>query len=467
MTDQKPLSQTDENQTAFHLWTEIKPWTFDAKAEPIVESLKHAPVLDSQEHLRAVALDADPEKRHLAAMAGLRIAEGCWNLKMPSIDLFDLCGRWTWLATRNGSIVAALHLVRSLIALAESERPTDNDESEGLFNQLLSMASLVFSHYLTDHLYPYTIGEFQQQLDTELRWRPMPDGPARVVIERWTLDRHDDRLKAYQALAEPIPLAGGDRDIDVIVGQLTAEFPWMIDAIERIADDLALCSLIPEHWLHIRPLLLVGPPGSGKSRFARRLAELIGTGFRIIGGSGSSDNRDLVGNARGWSNYQPGAIIRLMATCGAANPVVVIDELDKAGGSERNGDIRQTLLALLEPETSKRWYDECLQAHCDLSAVSWVATANSLTPISGPLRSRFSVVQVGLPSPKAVDAILDGMRCDIAGEFGLDPAVLPAIDPFARHGLTEAIGLGRSLREIRSALRRALAASVRNRRRNS
>ena len=193
------------------------------------------------------------------------------------------------------------------------------------------------------------------------------------------------------------------------------------------------------------------------------MAELIGTGYRVIGAGSSSDDRDLAGTAHGWRNHEPGAILRLMRTCGTANPIVLVDELDKAGGSERNGDVRQTLLAMLEPETARAWYDECLQAPCDISAVSWLATANELTPISAPLRSRFSIVQVALPGPDAIGAILDGMRRDIAAEHGLDPAALPQIDPLARRHLADAFGNGRSLRDIRTALRRALAATARRR----
>ena len=461
MTDSKPSTQSDSNQSAFQLWTRNHPWASDEKAKPIIESLKHAPVADSQEHLRAIALETDHEKWHVAAMAALRLAEGAWNLKLPSPEIYDICGKWTWLAVRNGSVAGALLLVRALIALAESGRPEGEDENDGSYTELLSMASRVFSDTLTDRLYPNTIADFPERLEAELRWRPRPDGPARVVIERWTIDRHDDRLNKYRILSEPVPLAGGDRDIDAFVRQLEAEFPWMAQVTERIADDFALCSLAAEPWLHFRPLLLVGPPGTGKSRFARRLAELIRTGYRVIGAGSSSDDRDLTGTSHGWSNREPGAIPRLMVTCGTANPVVLIDELDKSGGSEKNGDIRQTLLAMLEPETAKSWFDECLQASCDLSAVSWIATANSLEPISAPLRSRFSIARIGLPGPESITAILDGMRRDIAEELCLDQAVLPELDPLARRHLTEAIGHGRSLREIRSALRRALAATAR------
>ena len=347
------------------------------------------------------------------------------------------------------------------ILMTDSDRPEGEDENDGSYTELLSMASRVFSDNLTDRLYPNTIADFPERLEAELRWRPQPEGPSRVIIGKWTLDRFNDEFKSYRALAEPVPLAGGDKEIGAIVAGITTEFPWMIPAIERIADDLALCALAKEPWLRIRPLLLVGPPGTGKTRFAKRLAELIGTGFRVISAGSSSDDRDLAGTPHGWSNREPGAIPRLMVACGTANPVVLIDEIDKAGGSERNGDIRETLLGMLEPETARAWFDDCLQASCNLSAVSWLATANRLEPISAPLRSRFAIVEIGLPGAEDIEAILDSMRNDIAMELDLHRDALPAINPRARRALAHAVGRGRSLREIRAALYRALAASAR------
>jgi len=292
-------------------------------------------------------------------------------------------------------------------------------------------------------------------------------GPARVVIERWPTQHAHSDLETYKALAKPVPLRGGDKDFGSIVDRLHREFPWIGDAIDRVADDLALCALGPRPWIRIRPLLLVGPPGSGKSRFARRLAEMIGTGWQLISASGSSDDRSLVGTAHAWGNREPGAILQLMLASGAANPLIIVDEIEKAGGSHQNGDIRRALLGMLEPETAKRWPDECLQTACDLSGVSWILTANSLEPISKPLLSRMDIAHVGLPGPNAIDGIIEGMRADVASELELDIKALPEIDPAARRALAGAFEHGRSLRGVKAALVRALAAGARMKGRRS
>jgi hypothetical protein len=84
-----------------------------------------------------------------------------------------------------------------------------------------------------------------------------------------------------------------------------------------------------------------------------------------------------------------------------------------------------------------------------------------LEPISKPLLSRVAITRVGLPGPDAIDGIIDAMRADIAMELGLDIEVLPEIDPAARRALADAFSRGRSLRAVKAALVRAMAATAR------
>jgi ATP-dependent Lon protease len=105
-----------------------------------------------------------------------------------------------------------------------------------------------------------------------------------------------------------------------------------------------------------------------------------------------------------------------------ANPLVMIDELEKAATRSDYGRLWDCLLAFLEPETNARYPDSALQTTIDLSQVSYVATANTLDPLPGPIRDRFRVVTFPKPAASDLDALLPAIIADLAKERGLDQA---------------------------------------------
>lgn len=263
--------------------------------------------------------------------------------------------------------------------------------------------------------------------------------------------------KAYGKLTQPLPLAGGRLSPDLLGRVLREEFPWMEAVIDALVADLRLMRAAGRPWLHLQPTLVVGPPGGGKTRLARRIATLAGTGFGEIGAAGSADNRLLAGTARGWGTAQPALPLVVMQRTGVANPVIVVDEIEKAGGSSRNGDMRATLLGMLEPETAAAWPDECLCAPADLSQVSWILTANTLEGLSSPLLSRLRVVPAGRPEPGHFDAVLAGLLRDAGQMLGMPPAHLPELEAEVVAALRDAFARGASIRRVKNALLRALA----------
>lgn len=128
-----------------------------------------------------------------------------------------------------------------------------------------------------------------------------------------------------------------------------------------------------------------------------------------------------------------------MPRTGTGNPVIVIGELEKAGGSDRNGRLHDTLLALLEPETAVAWPDECLQASRDLSQVSWVCTANTVTGFPAPLLSRVRIIHTGTPHPAHWPALLEGLRRDLAEDLGVPLDALPCQEPEAEDAPQQAL----------------------------
>lgn len=281
--------------------------------------------------------------------------------------------------------------------------------------------------------------------------------PTLVVAKEIALGRGggEDRalVSAWGPLTEPMPLAGGT-DPKVLEAALALEFPWLTEAIRAVVDDLTLRRQAGMAHAYFRPILLVGPPGSGKSRFARRLAGLLGVGHGEVNAGGSSDNRLVAGTARGWSSASPAYILHVMRDAKCANPLIFVDEIDKAQASH-NGDLRATLLTMIG---NAEWPDECLMSKVDLSQVSWVFAANDAAPLKGPLLTRLRVVPAPKPGPEHAEAVLASVALDMARELGLPPGAMPELPAEAKAKLHDAFVRGHSLRRIRAAYEGAIRA---------
>jgi ATP-dependent Lon protease len=196
--------------------------------------------------------------------------------------------------------------------------------------------------------------------------------------------------------------------------QLLFEFPYAEAVI-----DFALADLVGRRTLRLRPLLLVGEAGGGKSRFVRRLGEILGLGVWRTDAS-RCDGAAFGGTDRRWYSAEPCHPLLAIAQAKHGNPLVLIDELEKAATRNDYGRFWDCLLAFLEPETAARYPDPALQTNLDLSQVSYVATANSLDPLPSPLRDRFRVVSFPKPSAADLTSLLPAIIADLALERGLD-----------------------------------------------
>ncbi|HWF98190.1 MAG TPA: AAA family ATPase [Steroidobacteraceae bacterium] len=281
-------------------------------------------------------------------------------------------------------------------------------------------------------------------------------GPTLKVVAEIADIEGKSISSAYQGLTEPLPLRGGKVDPRLLHLALSLEFPHMTDAIDAIAQDLTLLRGAGIPWARLRPLLLVGAPGTGKTRLARRLGHLLGVGYAELGVAGLSDNRLLEGTARGWRDAQPCWPLLVMQQSKSANPLLLVDEIDKAIAS-RNGDVKATLLAMLENDTARAWFDSCLLAPADLSQVSWVLTANSLEPLPRPLLSRLRVTRVNPPGPEAFEGLLEGILHDITQDLQISRDQLPALADEAVAILRDGFARNADVRKLKRAVETLLA----------
>ena len=196
--------------------------------------------------------------------------------------------------------------------------------------------------------------------------------------------------------------------------QLLFEFPYA-----ELVIDFALADLVGRRTLCLRPLLLVGDAGGGKSRFGRRLGETLGLGVWRTDAS-RSDGAAFGGTDKRWYSAEPCHPFLAIAQAKHANPLVLIDELEKAATRTDYGRFWDCLLAFLEPETAARYPDPALQTNLQLSEISYVATVNSLDPLPSPLRDRFRVVSFPKPAAGDLDALLPAVTRDLASERGLE-----------------------------------------------
>ena len=245
---------------------------------------------------------------------------------------------------------------------------------------------------------------------TKIAERDLPDHVLKAVLrEIDKLERTSDQspetgwIRTWLDTVLELPWGEESEDrLDVVEAKriLDADHEGLADVKDRILEHLAVKKLQAERGLNPVDgrgsgaiLALVGPPGVGKTSLGQSIATALGRKFVRVSLGGVRDEAEIRGHRRTYVGAQPGRLVRALREAGTMNPVIVLDEVDKIGGDYR-GDPSSALLEVLDPAQNHTFRDHYLEVDLDLSRVMFVATANVIDTIPGPLLDRMEIIRL-------------------------------------------------------------------------
>jgi ATP-dependent Lon protease len=213
--------------------------------------------------------------------------------------------------------------------------------------------------------------------------------------------KRDDELYRKMTASTMLRDIAMPKDFAQVLDTLRLSQPHFGAVIDLIRGQLLLGERTNK-TVRIPPILLDGAPGLGKTHFSLELAKALGTTVKHISFDSALTSATLIGSERRWANTQFGALFELICLGKHANPIVILDEIDKAG-VRREWDPLAPLHTLLEPSTAKHVRDISVDFEFDTSMVTWIATSNRKQMLPDSLRSRFR--EFDIVRPNAQEAI--------------------------------------------------------------
>lgn len=216
----------------------------------------------------------------------------------------------------------------------------------------------------------------------------------------WLKD--ETQTEAIYAASRGVSLVGcvTPDESDELIAGLHGEMPWMSRVSTHIMRRMRDRARRGEHY-HVQPILLLGPPGIGKSAFFRKVAAAYCVPCTTIDlGASGGGVFSLAGMERGWSSAHTGLVVKTILQKRVANPLIIVDEIDRASDRAESSSGRMlpgahaALLSMLEPETARAWRCPFYGIEIDLTNINWVLTSNSLSGVPDALLSRLHVIRL-------------------------------------------------------------------------
>jgi ATP-dependent Lon protease len=404
--DQRATIGTGVPGTGDALWVEAEPIS-DAEAMPSVVELarEYRAVLENILHSRgarqiAAQLREITEPGRLADVAGyspdLTLAQ-----KVEVLETIDVEARLRLVLGWARDTLADLTL-RDRIK-NDVEEGMEKTQREFLLRRQLDAIKKELGQLSDDDVDP-------DDYRAKIADRDLPEHVRTAVLrEIDKLERTSDQspetgwIRTWLDTILEIPWGVESEDrLDVPEAQriLNADHDGLEDVKDRILEHLAVRKLQAERGLAPVDgrgsgaiLALVGPPGVGKTSLGESIAHALGRKYVRVSLGGVRDEAEIRGHRRTYVGAQPGRLVRALREAGTMNPVIVLDEVDKLG-SDFRGDPSSALLEVLDPAQNHTFRDHYLEVDLDLSRVMFVATANVIDTIPGPLLDRMEVIRL-------------------------------------------------------------------------
>ncbi len=282
-----------------------------------------------------------------------------------------------------------------------------------LKNQIQSKVRVDIDKQQRDYFLNQQLKTIQEELGGNTPDLEIESLKARANKKKWAKEVNDHFNKELEKLARTNP-AAADYSVQINYLELLLDLPWNeftkdnfdlkraqkildkdhfgLDKVkQRIIEYLAVLKL--KHNMKAPILCLVGPPGVGKTSLGKSIAKALGRKYVRMALGGIRDEAEIRGHRKTYIGAMPGRIIQSVKKAGAANPVFILDEIDKVGNDYR-GDPSSALLEVLDPEQNSTFYDHYVEMDFDLSNVMFIATANTLSSIQPALLDRMEIIEV-------------------------------------------------------------------------
>jgi ATP-dependent Lon protease len=282
-----------------------------------------------------------------------------------------------------------------------------------LKNQIQSKVRVDLDKQQRDYFLNQQLKTIQEELGGNTPDLELDNLRQRATKKKWAKEVSDHFNKEMDKLARINP-AAADYSVQMNYLELMLDLPWNeftkdnfdlkraqkvldkdhfgLDKVkQRIIEYLAVLKL--KHNMKAPILCLVGPPGVGKTSLGKSIAKALGRRYVRMALGGVRDEAEIRGHRKTYIGAMPGRVIQSIKKAGAANPVFILDEIDKVGNDFR-GDPSSALLEVLDPEQNSTFYDNYVELDFDLSNVMFIATANSLSTIQPALLDRMEIIEV-------------------------------------------------------------------------